>query len=69
MHAEFLAAQVGTQQEILVEKRKSPDYINGYTPNYTPVRIYGADISRHSIVKVKITGAENGYCIGEEMRD
>ncbi|MBO5376968.1 MAG: tRNA (N(6)-L-threonylcarbamoyladenosine(37)-C(2))-methylthiotransferase MtaB [Ruminiclostridium sp.] len=69
MHAEFLTAQVGTQQEILVEKRKSPDYINGYTPNYTPVRVYGADVPRHSVVKVKITGAENGYCTGEEMRD
>ena len=69
LHGAFLASQVGTVQEILIEKRKSSDYVNGYTPNYTPVRIYGADIPRHSIVRVKITGAENGYCVGEEMRD
>ncbi len=69
LHGEFLASQVGTVQEILIEKRKSPDYVNGYTPNYTPVRIYGEDIPRHSIVKVKITEAENGYCKGEKMRD
>ena len=68
LHREFLEAQIGTQQEILVEKRKSPDYVNGYTPNYTPVRVYGSEAKRHSIIKVKITGAENGYCIGEEMR-
>lgn len=65
LHAEFLASQVGTEQEILIEKRKSPDYVNGYTMNYTPVRIYGVDISRHSIVKIKITGTEENYCIGE----
>ena len=67
LHNGFLAAQVGTEQEILIEKRKSPDYVNGYTKNYTPVRIYGADIPRHSIVRVRITGAENGYCTGEEL--
>ncbi len=64
LHADFLKSQTGTVQEILIEKRKSPDYVNGYTPNYTPVRIYSADIPRHSIVKVRITGAENGYCVG-----
>lgn len=65
MHSDFLASQTGTEQDILVEKRKSPDYVNGYTKNYTPVRIYGADIPRHSIVRVKITGSENGYCTGK----
>ncbi len=65
LHGEFLASQIGTEQEILIEKRKSPDYVNGYTMNYTPVRIYGADISRHSIVKVKITGAYENYCTAE----
>lgn len=68
MHGEFLELQTGTVQEILIEKRKSPDYVNGYTKNYTPVRIYGADVPRHSIVKVRITGAENGYCKGEIIK-
>ena len=69
LHAEFLASQIGTTQEILIERQKSPDYVNGYTPNYTPVRIYGAVIPRHSIVKVKITAAGNGYCVGELTDD
>ncbi len=68
MHGEFLELQTGTVQEILIEKRKSPDYVNGYTKNYTPVRIYGVDVPRHSIVKVRITGAENGYCKGEIIK-
>lgn len=67
LHKDFLSSQVGTVQEILIEKQKSPEYINGYTPNYTPVRIYGGNAPRHSIIKVKITGAGEGYCIGETI--
>ncbi len=67
LHSAFLASQVGTVQEILIEKRKSPDYMSGLTPNYTPVRIYGSTAKRHDIVKVKITEASDGYCIGEEI--
>lgn len=67
LHSAFLAAQVGTVQEILIEKRKSPDYMSGLTPNYTPVRIYGSTAQRHDIVKVKITEAKDGYCTGEEI--
>lgn len=65
LHSAFLASQVGTVQEILIEKRKSSDYVNGYTPNYTPVRIYGEDIPRHSIVKVKIVDTKDNFCVGE----
>lgn len=67
LHSAFLSAQVGTVQEILIEKRKSPDYMSGLTPNYTPVRIYGSTAKRHDTVKVKITEASDGYCIGEEI--
>ena len=67
LHGAFLSSQVGTVQEILIEKQKSPDYINGYTPNYTPVRVYGGNAPRHSIIKVKIIGAQDGYCIGETI--
>lgn len=69
LHGEFLQSQVGTVQEILVEKRKSPDYVNGYTRNYTPVRIYGSDAKRHSMIIVEITGAKDGYCTGKEIQN
>lgn len=69
LHGEFLAAQIGTVQEILAEKPKSEAYANGLTANYTPVRVFGSKAKRHSIIRVKIIGAENGYCIGEEVSD
>ena len=68
LHQQFLESQVGTTAEILVEKRKSPDYVNGYTRNYTPVRIYGSDAERHSMIKVMITGVQDGYCTGKEIQ-
>ena len=67
MHKEFLDSQVGTVQEILVEKRRSSDYANGLTPNYTPVRVYGSEALRQDVVKVKITAVEGDSCIGEEI--
>ena len=67
LHEKFLRSQTGTVTEILIEKRKSPDYANGLTPNYTPVRIYGSGAQRQDIVRVKITDAIDGYCIGEEI--
>ena len=60
----FLAEQVGTVQTVLIEKRTSPEYCNGFTGSYIPVRIYGEDIERHSLVKVKIMSAEGNYCAG-----
>jgi len=67
LHSDFLTSQIGTTSEILIEKRKSPDYVNGYTKNYTPVRIYGSDAKRHDIIKVKITSVGIDHCIGEEI--
>ena len=60
----FLESQVGTVQTVLIEKRTSPDYCNGFTGSYIPVRIYGENIQRHSLVQVKLTSAEGTYCAG-----
>ena len=60
----FLESQVGTVQTVLIEKRTSPDYCNGFTGSYIPVRIYGEDIPRHSLVQVKLISAEGTYCAG-----
>ncbi len=67
LHHKFLGSQVGTVQEILVEKRKSPDYANGLTPNYTPVRVYGSHAERQDVIKVRIDEAGDGYCTGREI--
>ena len=67
VHADFLRSQVGKNAEILVQKRTSPDYAEGLTPDYTSVRVYGSDAQRHDIIRVRITGEENWYCTGEEI--
>ena len=63
----FLAGKSGEITEILVQKRTSPDFAAGLTADYAPVRVFGSAAQRHDIIKVRITGAENGFCIGEEI--
>lgn len=62
--SQFLRAQVGTVQSVLIEKPRSTEYSQGFTANYTPVRIYGENIPRHSLVDVKIAGYRKDYCTG-----
>lgn len=64
LERQFLESQVGTVHTVLIEKRTSPDYCNGFTGSYIPVRIYGEDIPRHSLVQVKLTSADGTYCTG-----
>lgn len=60
----FLKTQIGTQHTVLVEKPQSREYSHGFTDSYIPVRIYGVDIPRHTLVDVRITEYRDGYCIG-----
>ena len=64
LERQFLESQVGTVHTVLIEKHTSPDYCNGFTGSYIPVRIYGEDIPRHSLVQVKLTSADGNYCTG-----
>ena len=64
LELKFCDMQYGSAQTVLIEKPQSAQYSHGFTENYTPVRIYGEPIERHSLVKVKITGGRDGYCIG-----
>ncbi|MDY4588038.1 MAG: tRNA (N(6)-L-threonylcarbamoyladenosine(37)-C(2))-methylthiotransferase MtaB [Oscillospiraceae bacterium] len=64
LEREFLERQTGSIQTVLIEKRTSPDYCNGFTDSYILVRIYGEDISRHTLARVKIIGAQENYCTG-----
>lgn len=61
----FLRSQRGKEAVVLIEKPQSELYSQGFTENYTPVRIIGTQIPRHTLVKVKITGAKKGYCVGK----
>ena len=63
---EFWSRNVGTIHSVLIERQTSPDYINGYTENYIPVRIYGGKAKRHDIISVEITEAQKEFCVGRE---
>lgn len=61
----FFEKQLGTVQTVLIEKRTSQEYVNGFTASYIPVRIYGENIERHTMSEVKITDFTDMCCIGE----
>ncbi len=59
----FLEKQIGKTLEIIPEENHSGS-VQGYTANYIPVRAEGS-CPFGEPVKVKITGAEDGFCTGE----
>ena len=60
---EYLKEQIGRTVNVLFETDKT-EYSEGYTENYTPVRIYDNVKRSGEILEVKITDAKDDYCIG-----
>ena len=60
----FLKNQIGKIHSVLFETSEY-GYSKGFTPNYTPVHIWGENIESGTILNVKIVKAEADYCIGE----
>lgn len=60
----FYETQIGTEHNVLVEKPQSAEYSHGFTESYIPVRIYGAELPRHTLADVRITDYRDGYCVG-----
>ncbi len=67
LELDFFKTQVGKRRTVLIEKPRSDDYSRGFTENYTPVRIYGSSLPRHSLARVMIVGYREGYCIGRTL--
>ena len=68
----FLQSMVGKTQEVLFEKEKSDDFHQGYTRNYTPVKVprISDKISlRRKVLNVVITGVENDCCVGQIIEE
>ena len=59
----FLKNQIGKTVNVLFETEKT-DYSEGYTENYTPVRVYDSLNRAGQILKVTITDATDDFCIG-----
>lgn len=61
----FLQEQVGKVLEILVEEEDGSGYSQGYTANYTHVRIKGAAPKPGNFCRVKIEDADDDFCYGK----
>lgn len=59
----FLKSQIGKTLEVLVEEYHD-GFAQGYTANYTPVKIACCD-SLHGIIKTEITAVDGDFCIGK----
>lgn len=61
---EFLKNQVGKILKVLVEEYHD-GFVQGYTSNYTPVKIPCKCDSVHGIIKAEITAVDGDFCIGK----
>ncbi len=61
---DFLKKQIGKTVSVLFEVHKN-GFNEGYTENYTPVKVYGDCDLHEKILSVKLTGVENDFCLGE----
>ena len=61
----FMQSQVGLTEPVLFETLSKDGLMEGYTKNYTKVRVNHKSIRSGEIVDVHITEAFDDYCIGE----
>lgn len=62
---EFLNSQIGRREEVLFERLRH-GYLEGYTKNYTPVRVFSDNSTLCGTIKnVKLLSVGDDFCIGE----
>lgn len=61
---DFLKTQVGKTVEVLFETEKD-GYCEGYTKNYTPVRVNTEKTCKGEFLNVEIIDSDKDYCIGK----
>lgn len=61
----FLKAQIGKVLEVLPEEFHN-GFVQGYTANYTPVKIMDAE-NEKDIIKAEIIAFEDDFCIGKKV--
>ena len=66
---EFLLSQIGLTVQVLIEREVGDGTYTGYTKNYTPVLVKSSTDICGKILNVKITGAQQGFCLGEEVQE
>ena len=63
IRADYLKAQISKTVEVLFETQRD-GYCEGYTKNYTPVRVYTEENLHGKVLNVTITEAMDDYCKG-----
>ena len=61
---EYLLKHTGKIVNVLFEIHKN-GYSEGYTENYTPVKVYGDCNLQGKILQVLLKNVENDFCVGE----
>lgn len=61
----FLQEQVGKTVDVLFETRHSDGCVEGYTKNYTPVKVKG-ELPCGEILKIRIIDVDGDFCVGEK---
>lgn len=61
----FLKSQIGLICTVLFESKCEASTYEGYTPNYTPVRVHSNKNISGLSLQIKITDSTDTYCIGE----
>lgn len=62
---DFLNSQVDIVSSVLFEREIEPNIFEGYTENYTPVKLKSDKNISGMILDVKIKSVENNYCLAE----
>lgn len=60
----FFRAQLGRMEPVLFEQEAAPNVYDGYTANYTPVKISSAKDLRGQILPVRLKEADTDCCYG-----
>lgn len=64
----FMLSQVGKTMPVLFETISKDGSWEGYTPNYTKVKVNDNDVVSGEIINVRLTEAFDDYCVGEVVR-
>lgn len=64
----FMQSQVGLVESVLFESKEKDGSVEGYTKNYTKIKVYDNTVHSGELTEVRITEAYDDYCVGEVVR-
>ena len=67
IRVDFLEKQIGRNVSVLIENENSDGFCEGYTANYTPVKVKG-NFKVGEIIEAVVIKTENDFCIVELKR-